>query len=152
MKVFLLIITAAFFLSACQKDKYSSSPQIKYESVSPNYTISSDPLSATPVVTFSLTDAEGDLGITGTDTAYIFIKNVLTGKSDSIPFPDLTDIVKGNFKADVLAPVGVALDCRTIPGGDVHIDTLYYEIYVKDFAGNLSNTIVTADPTFYECQ
>lgn len=144
-----MLLTGLFF-SACKKDKYTTAPQIKYKSVSPNFS-NNDIQSVAPVITFSITDAEGDLGITDKDTARIFLKNLLTGKFDSLDFPDLRDISKADFKAEVLASVGKVLDCRPVPGGLVHIDTLYYELYVEDFAKNKSNTIVTG-ATYYECQ
>ena len=148
MRIVLTVVIVAFIFAACKKDNYSTSPQIKYKSVSPNFSDNSIN-SVSPVVTFSLTDAEGDLGITGTDTARIYLKNILTGEFDSLDFPDLKDISKKDFKADILASVSKVLSCGPGPSG--HIDTLFYEIYVKDFKKNQSNTIVTGDPTFYQC-
>ena len=38
---------------------------------------------AMPELTIEITDAEGDLGFIGKDTAFIYMKNLLTGKFDS---------------------------------------------------------------------
>ena len=151
MKITILLLLAGCIFCGCKKDKYSTTPQIQYRSLSPNFS-NNDVMSIAPIVTLSLTDAEGDVGITIKDTARIFIKNLLTGKFDSLDFPDLKDVGKNSFKADLLLSVSKGLDCRTIPGGLLHIDTLYYEIFVQDFARNKSNTIVTGEPTFYECR
>lgn len=152
MKPFLSILfLSIIILTGCKKDKYTTAPQLSYKSVSPNFTDNSIN-SVSPVITFNLTDAEGDIGFSQSDTSYIYMKNLLTGKSDSLPFPDISGITKSDFKADILASVGRVLDCRPVPGGLLHIDTLYFEVYVKDFAGNTSNTITTGDPIFYECQ
>lgn len=147
MRAIILVSVISLFLLACNKDKYTSVPQIKYKSVSPNYSENTIG-SVSPIVTFSVTDAEGDLGKTGEDTARIFIKNLLTGDFDSLDFPNLNDGAKKNLKADILASVSGVIGCAG-PSGS--IDTLYYEIYITDFAKNKSNTIVTGDPTFFLC-
>ena len=151
MRSIIMVVLLSVFFSACKKDKYTTAPQINYKSVSPQF-INNDINSVVPVITFRVTDSEGDLGITSKDTAFIFLKNLLTGKSDSLPFPDLKDISKSDFKADVLASIGSVLECKPVAGGLLHVDTLFYEIYIKDFAKNKSNTIVSGDPVFYECQ
>ena len=145
MRIPVLFFLSVVFLFACNKDKYSTAPQIKYKSLSTN--VYDNSLGAqTPAITFSITDAQGDLG----DTAYINIKNLLTGDSIQSPFPDLSGATRNDFKADVIVSVG-RLGGSCI-GGAGHIDTMYYELFVTDFAKNKSNTIVTGDPVFQQCQ
>ncbi len=136
-------------ITSCKKDKFTTVPQIKYKSVSPNVAFSNLPPTAQviPVVTFEVTDSEGDLGfVTGKDTAKVFIKNLMTNKLDSLPFPNLNSAATKNFKADVNINMENFLtkSGRPIP----YTDTLYYEIYIKDFAKNKSNVIKTSDPIF----
>jgi hypothetical protein len=102
-----------------------------------------------PVLTIEVTDAEGDLGLIGTDTSKIFIKNLLTGKIDStLTLPDLSAAVFKNFKANV----EITLDTQIILEGSTRpspkTDTLFYEVYIQDFAKNKSNIIKTTDPVF----
>ncbi len=137
--------------TACKKDKFTTVPQIKYKSLSHN-AVDLSPTSAVPVITINITDAEGDLGITAKDTAFIYMKNLLTNDFDSIPFPDLQKAAKSNFQADVDITITKVLKCKPIPGGGLHTDILYFEIYVKDFARNKSNVITTPDPVYFECR
>lgn len=146
MRVILSLALVSLFFIACNKDKYTSAPQIKYKSLNTNFydnTTGGQP----PIITFSITDAEGDVG----DTATIHIKNLNTGDSIELPFPNLDGATKKNLNADVSASVGrLGANC---PGSNpLHlIDTMYYEIYVTDFAKNKSNTIQTPDPVYEEC-
>ncbi|MBS1743947.1 MAG: hypothetical protein JST81_13015 [Bacteroidetes bacterium] len=147
MRVVIAILVVMLFFTSCKKDKYTSAPQIKYKSLTTNF-FDNSVGAVSPAVVFSITDAEGDLG----DTAYIHLKNLLTGQIDSLPFPDISGAsIKKNLKADITASVGRLGGCFTSnPPG--RVDTMYYEIYVTDFAKNKSNTIVTGDPVFQQCQ
>lgn len=135
--------------TACKKDKFTTAPQISYESINPNVVFSNLPFQPMPVLTLKVTDAEGDLGLNGTDTSRIYIKNLLTGKIDSsLIFPDLSGATSKNFKADV----EIELNTSTILEGTTRpspkTDTAFYEVYIKDFAKNKSNVIKTNDPVF----
>ncbi len=145
-----VFIMALFFLGACNKDKFTTVPQIKYKSIDPTaITVSAN--SPDPVLTIEITDAEGDIGITATDTAYVYMKNLLTNNFDSVAFPDLTAASKSNFKADVDITMSKVFKCKSLPGNPLHTDTIYFEIYVKDFAKNKSNVIRTEQPVYFTC-
>ncbi|MEO7523838.1 MAG: hypothetical protein ABIT58_07070 [Ferruginibacter sp.] len=145
MRAIILVLVISVFLMACSKDKYTSAPQITYKSLTSN--VYDNALGSTgPGIIFSITDAEGDIG----DSATIHIKNLLTNDSIIIPFPNLNGATKKNFKAEITATVGRLSGCLVAnPPG--RIDSLYYELYVEDFAKNKSNTIVTADPIYQQC-
>ncbi len=153
--LFLFSIVCICFIS-CKKDKYTSAPQISYKSVENNFINSSattgSPNSGPAYVNFELTDAEGDIGLKGKDTAFVFFKNLLTGLSDSLVFPDLNRVAGKNFLGVVNTSLDKVTKCKVLPGGILHTDTIYYEIYVKDFAKNKSNIIKTGDPVYYRCQ
>ena len=145
MRATILVLIIGLIFSSCSKNKYTSAPQIKYKSLTTNV-FDNSTISQGPGVVFSITDAEGDIG----DTAFVHIKNLLTGDSTEKPFPNLTGANKKNLKADVTVYVSLG-GCN---GGGLpnRIDTMYYEIYVTDFAKNKSNTIVTGDPVYQQCQ
>lgn len=147
-----LFTIAILLFAACKKDKYTTVPQIKFEKLSHN-AVDLSINSATPIVTLSITDAEGDLGKTSTDTAFIYMKNLLTNTFDSVPFPDLQTASKSNFKANVDVTITKVLKCKSLPGTPppLHTDTLYFEFYVKDFAKNKSNVITTPQPVYFTC-
>ncbi|MEP7255999.1 MAG: hypothetical protein ABI666_09485 [Ferruginibacter sp.] len=149
MRYSLVFTIAIFLLMACKKDNFTTAPQISFKSISPNVV---DNTSATPILTIHVTDAEGDLGLNGKDTAFIYMKNLKTNTFDSLLFPDLQAVAKSNFKADVDIDISKVLRCKSLPGFPLHTDTLYFQVYIKDFAKNKSNVIVTDDPVYYICR
>ena len=152
MKSFIIFIAIGLFFVSCKKDHFTTAPQITFKNVNPNAT-STDIGSVIPDITFDITDKEGDIGFKpGSDTAFVYLKNKLTGKSDSLYFPDLQAAGKSNFKAEVTVNIATVLECKSLPGGGLHTDTLYFDVYVKDFAGNKSNVFTTGDPIYFNCR
>ena len=150
MRYTLLIIAACLLFTACKKDKFTTVPQIKFKSVSPNAFLSGGTdRTLAPILTISVTDAEGDLGfINGKDTSFIYLKNLLTNFVDSsLYLPNINTAAKKDFKGDI------AINLFSVLGGSNRprpkTDTLYFEVYIKDFAKNKSNVIKTSDPVFY---
>jgi len=151
MRYLLSFILTIFLFSACKKDKFTTVPQISYKSVKPNAFLSSaTDRSTAPVLTIRVTDLEGDLGLkAGKDTSLIYIKNLLTNFIDSTSFllPDIQSAGQSNFEGDI------AINLFSVMGGSNRprpkTDTLFFEVYLKDFAKNKSNVIKTGDPVFY---
>ena len=149
--IFIAICLITFFV-CCKKDKFTTAPQIEYISIIPNAT-SISLGSAIPILTFSITDKEGDIGLKpGVDTSYVYLVNNLTGKSDSLPFPNLRDAAKSNFKGDVSVSISSVLECKSLPSGALHTDTLYFNVYVMDFDRNKSNVFTTGEPVYFTCR
>ncbi len=151
MRYSLLFAIAILVFTACKKDKYTTAPQIEYKSINPNSALSTNNncnIPDKPVLTIHVTDAEGDLGfIDHSDTAYVFVKNLVTNKLDSVMFTDIGAGAVKHFNADVEVSL-----CRFLAGSTrptPKTDTLYFEVYVRDFAKNVSNTITTKDPVYY---
>lgn len=150
MRYTLLIAGLAILFSACKKDKFTTVPQISYKSVKPNTAFSNIPPSqqSIPVLTISVTDAEGDLGfIDGKDTSKVYIKNLLTNREDSLILPNISTASVKDFKGDIEINLASLLGASARPRPKT--DTLYFEIYIKDFAKNKSNVIKSGDPVFY---
>lgn len=150
MRYSLLFAIAILFFTACKKDKYTTAPQIEFKSTNPNTAFSNLPCNsqAGPIVTIRVTDAEGDLGyLDASDTAFVFLKNLMTNDIDSIRFPDIRSAAVKNFSADIDINLCNYLTASTRPRPKT--DTLYFEVYVRDFAKQVSNTIRTADPVYY---
>ncbi len=142
--VFLIFIS-------CNKDKYTSAPQIKFKSVTPAFSSSNSNVLESPIITIEVTDAEGDLGFSEQkDTSYVYVKNITIApfKEDSFKFPrGLSSAPKKNFKGDVEIAVRSLLAKSN--GVSPFTDSLYFEIYIKDFAKNKSNVIKTDKPLLY---
>lgn len=153
MRYILIIAVIAFGFSGCKKDKYNTVPEITFKKIDPN-TFSSTNLdpNAGPILTIKLTDAEGDFGFNDNhDTSYVYVKNLSIApyKQDSLKFPVLTGIEKKNLniELDVNLRGVLASSTRPLP----HVDTLRFEVYVKDFAKHKSNVII-AEPVYYLVQ
>lgn len=151
MRYLSIVVVITLALVACKKDKFTTAPQIKYKSIKPDVVTGGGIIGAgsTPVLTFEVTDAEGDLSfVDGQDSAWIYVKNLLANTRDSFKFPDLTGVTTKNFKFDV----DVTLSNNVLKGGPrprPKTDTLYFEVYVTDIAKNKSNVIVTGDPVYF---
>jgi hypothetical protein len=151
MRYVLLITILSLLFVACKKDSGGSAPQISYVSLSSN-TASQAVVNQGPILTIHVKDADGDLGfIQGSDTSFVFVKNLLSGILDSIPFPDIDGNTGKNFSSDVLVSLSPILGDSLGTSG-ARIDTLYFQVYVKDFAQHVSDTIVTPEPVYYYIQ
>jgi len=152
MRNTIIIFIISLIAVGCGKDKYTTSPQLKYVSVDPNSLRSDLPtgFQEIPKLIINVTDAEGDLGFeNGKDTAFVYIRTILNrvpdARVDSFRMPDIKSVSTKNFQADLLIEPPFRRSNRPSP----KTDTLFYEIYVKDFAKNKSNVITTEDPGFY---
>lgn len=152
MRYTLLIAVVFLLFVGCNKDKFTTAPQITYKSLKPNVLSLNLPLTGQeiPVLTLQVTDAQGDIGFRdGKDTAKLFIKNLLTNKTDStLRLPDLSTVAGKNFQAniEITLRTSILLEGSSRPGPKT--DTIYYEVYMKDFAKNKSNVIRTNAPVF----
>jgi hypothetical protein len=147
MRYIVLIVVAGIFLGACKKDKFNTVPQISFVSMKPDfYRGGLLPTDGGPELTLHVTDAEGDLGfVSGKDTSKIYIKNLRTTKLDSAFLPDIKTAASKNFQADIIVDMKPFLG---VPNNTKR-DTIYYEVYIKDFAKNKSNIIKTDKPIYY---
>jgi len=130
MRYTLLIAIAALFFMGCSKD--NPAPEIEFKSFDPDTYYRSSPLS-NPVMTLELKDGDGDLG----DSSFLYILNLRTTDFDSIALPDLGVAAVKNFKGDVL--VNMQQYIRFINP----VDTLVFELYLKDNARVKSNVVRT---------
>lgn len=157
MRYILSIFTVAILFFGCKKDKFTTVPQITFKSVIPNAWLSTNTAfqkDFAPVLTIRVTDAEGDLGLkVGKDTSLVYVKNLVSNAIDSSQLlPDIGTSAKPDFQADI------AINLFSVMGGKPgvttrpRVDTLYFEVYIKDFAKNKSNVIKTSDPVFYIVQ
>ncbi len=154
MKHIFGLILISVFLFSCGKDKFTTVPQIKFKSIKPNSyrsgTLNTDPQSP-PILSIQLTDAEGDFGFSLKDTSYVYIKNLTISpfNIDSIRFPSNL-VRKSNLNATV--EVNLATASRLLGNSGSlprpYTDTVFFEVYVQDFAKNKSNVIKTSEPLY----
>lgn len=151
MRIVLLIATV-FTLVSCNKDEFTDEPQIKFLRFDANQASNFTQLANQPHIFLEVTDANGDLGFKpGEDTAIIYLKNVFTNFIDStLYFPDLGSSAKKNFKAEIRIGLFSVLGGRDLPFNQrPYSDTLFFEVYIKDFAKNKSNVLITPEPFIF---
>jgi hypothetical protein len=153
MRYILIIAVLGLGFLGCKKDKFNTVPQITFKKISPDtwFTTNLDPTQG-PILTFKLTDAEGDFGFNNNqDTSYVYVKNITVPpyKLDSLKFPVLTGFNRSNLQVDVEVNIRSVLASSYSSGRPLpYVDTLQFEVYVKDFAKNKSNVII-AEPLYY---
>src|SRR5690606_10664600 len=151
MRVWLVLLLAVIIVS-CNKDKFKDEPQIEFKGFDTNVASNFTSFSSQPHILLNITDKNGDLGFKpGSDTAFIYLKNMLTRRVDSsLHMPDLGSSATRNFEAELEVGLFSVLGGRDLPASQrPYTDTLYFEIYVKDFAKNKSNVILTTEPFIY---
>ncbi len=155
----LSILGFAIAFSSCNKDKFTTAPQIEFNSIKPdtyNATTNNTILTPGPMLSIQLTDAEGDFGFNADqDTSYVYIKNITIPpfNIDSVAFPTGNNIRRKNLNAEVTVDLkkvgGGVLTGTANPPSLPYTDTLFFEVYVRDFANNKSNIIKTDKPLYY---
>lgn len=150
MKIPLLIVLIAVcvLMATCSKDKYTTKPQLELKSV--NGTSFSD--FSDIKFQFTVTDKEGDIQDTMWVQKVSLVCNDLSNPSDSInqlptPYlvPDFTETKNLKVELDVNYTVGT--NAGTYPPisrcSDQRNDSLYFRFWLKDKAGNVSDTVTS---------
>ncbi len=139
-KKYILPLLSIFLFSACAKKTESAAPAITFKSISPSsLQIGKDNFT----ITFSYADSDGDLGENAADVKNMFV----TDKRNGVVY---------QFRIPQLSPTGATISIQ----GDLNIDmpnvgitdgetseSVTFDVYVKDRAGNQSNTITSTAAT-----
>ena len=140
----LTYILIVLLLFACKKDDaLSVVPALEFQSISPS--IAQEYIDDI-IITISYADEDGDLGENSPDIDNLFVEDSRNGIVYHYRIPQLAPngneiAIEGNFNI-------------TINGSGITNDTtsqqVNYDIYVKDRAGNKSNTITTSSITIQQ--
>jgi hypothetical protein len=149
MRIIPFFVLAVLLMVSCSKEKFTSEPKITYTSINPNSWSSDNTSINGPLLKFQLTDLEGDFGFQDTSVSYVYVRNVADSLSpfDSIPFPPIDIADKKNLNVEVSVDLGNILPPAHITRP--YTDTLYFEVYVRDFANHKSNVIVSGNPLYF---
>ena len=145
-------LPALLFLQSCQKeDSLPVTPSIEFKSLEKFTAVNAGIDSL--VLTFAFEDGDGDIGFPDSDTSSrdIFVK--LFEKQNGVFVPIVfTDTLLFTYRMPYLEPTGNNSSLK----GDVVIsylgyllgvpnDTVRYQLYIRDRAGHISNTITTTE-------
>ena len=141
----LLIFLALVAVVSCDKNKYTTKPQITIKSVSPPEMTRDHLLS----IVLEFTDKEGDI----TDTLY-FVKQILNENQkgtaqeflvSNIKLPIYPKAIQGEMEIRFARRIGLGVPLLGDPL-TIQNDTVIFHMAVKDAAGNWSDTLTTANP------
>ena len=139
LKRYLLLIVIAVGIVACGKDKLNTNPSIEIKNVSVTDVMPGQET----VITLGYKDKEGDLG--GGLITYIrnrtnikpIPEETLNGKTDTVEriLPDFPKTTSGDIE--------VRIENAFMSEDPFDNDTMFFKIFVKDVAGNVSDTVST---------
>jgi len=138
----LLTLGLSFIFSSCKKEKIDTStvPKIEFISISPSTVIEyQDSIN----IVISYDDYDGDLGVNDANVKNLFVtdsrNNVTYEYRISQLSPDGSTIhIKGNLNTIIK---------NTAITDNSNSQTVSYSVYLKDRAGNQSNTVSTSAVT-----
>jgi hypothetical protein len=141
MKSSAFLFLVVLLLIACNKDRFSTEPQISLIGLSPDiWSRTNLNLEGGPKLSIRLTDLEGDFGAQNNLRSFVYLRDTSAAffRLDSFPFPDLPITNTKNLD--------VQLDFRMIdvmrPSGLRPVDTFHFEVFVKDLGNHKSNVIM----------
>ena len=141
------VIALLLTVSCTKEDTYPVTPEIAFVSLESLANLGGkDSL----VLTFSFTDGDGDIGTPKTDTVNrdVFITMYELRNGVFVKYDDPFGVF--NYRIPFMVPRGnnESLKGEIVIAVDYNIfqpnDTIYYDLYMKDRAGHVSNTISTA--------
>ncbi|MDA3613965.1 hypothetical protein [Polluticaenibacter yanchengensis] len=137
-------------LNSCSKDSYTTKPQLKLKSVNSYLLHQRDNLNVSLEVTDKEGDIQGEMFIARSVKGYPQYDQTFT------PFPISADIPSSsNFKAEV----NICFTINSVEGNcpyyagpvtPVGSDTTTFSFWIKDKAGNISDTLVLEQPIIIE--
>ena len=157
--IYSLIILSLLFLGCARPPDYPIEPVIEYLSLS-NNSMSQSNIADRVLATISFTDGDGDLGDDNGETT-IFIKDLRDDSPENsakilpkVPEPGANNGISGEITFQLLhscciwPPQFTQAPCS--PSTAYPVDTIVYEVYIIDRAGNESNRVQLA-PIYLQC-
>ena len=149
MRILISFILLGLLFISCKKETFTSEPRISYLSIRPTTWTYCNTCINGPLLKFQLTDLEGDFGFQDTSVSYVYIRNVADtiNPPDSIPFPPITISDKKKLNVEVTVDISKVLPPphNTRP----YTDTVFFEVYVRDFDKHKSNVIQSTEPLYF---
>ena len=161
-----LLFLASFMIGCVQPPEYPLEPVIEFMSLSQNTLPQGKDGDTYVTITVGFTDGDGDIGHFGEDSQTqindLFVKDLRTDEISQqfiiwfVPEQGTSNGISGEISFDVPTTCCIFPDYVTDavlpcdPSLEYPVDTLVYEVYIQDRAGNESNRILT-DPIFLQC-
>jgi len=150
-----------FILSCTKPPDYPDEPVIKFNRLSKNTVKAGLGSPDSLMITFDFTDGDGDIGNedNGVNVQFKDLRDNSEFLTFSVPFIPVQGANNGiSGEISIILDLNIPICCITPEGTGncfppflIARDTVVYEIYIEDRAGNQSNKIQT-DPIFLLCQ
>jgi hypothetical protein len=147
MRNTLLIIVLSLLIISCNKNTFTTAPQIKLKSVNTNVLLPGQELT----ITLSVTDKEGDLS-----SGYVYVEKISQNCdsshfNDSFPIPQFSATTE--LQADLLVSFGNGINVQDNTGSSLQSiafgcddnDTSIFRFKVKDAAQHISDSVQTGN-------
>lgn len=140
------IILALLLFSSCKKDTevLSDIPYIVFRDTSPT---SIQEFDGPITFTVSYQDGNGDLGENNTDVYNLFLKD---NRNNTTYNYRLQQLAPGAANIPIIGEFNIILNSTFIISSSANEQSVSYDIYVVDRAGNQSNTITSEPLTVYK--
>ena len=158
-----LFLAIAMIIACTKPPDYSNTPEIEFVSFSKTILDQGPGFEDTTYLTISFTDGDGDIGGDTFNTIFFVDTRInndfLKYAAPSIPEQGTGNGISGEMTIQMFTsccihpdPNFASLGCNApFESTGVFFDTLIYEVYIRDRAGNKSNTILT-EPLILKCQ
>lgn len=153
-KIAILLFSVILLITACYKTpEYSDIPTLSFDNYKANMPYKTSSTDSVGSMILKFTDGDGDLGkIDNVDSSSrIIVANNFYERLDTfiipvIPKKGTTDDISGTIDVKFYFLNGIC----GVPGVKQPTDTIIFNIYIEDRAGNKSNTITTP-PLVIKC-
>ncbi len=126
-------------MPSCQKEteKWSNTPEISFESITPSAMQEySEPI----IIKIKYQDGDGDLGENNTDSPNTFV----TDLRNQTVYPFRTrQLAPNNSSVAITGMLEIEIPTTWILNNS-NQESVQYSVYMKDRAGNVSNTVTTS--------
>ena len=139
-KKYIVPLLSVFLFSSCEKEEESTAPSIAFKSISPtSLQIGKDNFT----ITFSYLDNDGDLGENSADVKNMFVTDNRNGVIYQFRIPQLSPT---GSKISIQGDLNIDMPNVGITDGQTS-ESVTFDVYVKDRAGNQSNIITSSAVT-----
>lgn len=159
MKIKIVLYCALFvaFATCIRPPNYPIEPQIQLVGQTKTNMRQGSGFQDSLYITLSFTDGDGDIGGVGTDSLNVFITDKRNNKPVEqtyrmpfVPEAGAKNGISGEIRFLMYTTCCLSLEpCMPTPSHPV--DTLVYEMYIKDRAGHKSNAVKT-NPILLQCK
>ncbi len=155
ISLLLFLATAAVFVTCLRAPNYPIQPVIAFYSISNNKVHSCSSQNDTIFMDISFTSGSGQIGSDTAGNLFLIDKRQQSAPPDTNRIPFVPIQGAGNGISGKIHLSLYARDLICLPGCNNplnhDVDTLIYDIYIKDRAGRISNTIQSA-PIYLQCK